>query len=170
LRQVQYWFVKARSPYRGASHALASSRTPSLAEAIPLVKRAIELDPNFAEAYAWLAGDYFNLGETSLALENTKKAYELRERLSGSEKLSIESQHYYFVTGDLEKAREAYEVWAQSYPRSDAARNNLGLVYEALGQYDKNLTEMRESLRLVPKDPVSYSKPGERLSVSEPSG
>jgi tetratricopeptide (TPR) repeat protein len=103
-------------------------------------------------------------------LENTKKAYELRERLSGSEKLSIESQHYYFVTGDLEKAREAYEVWAQSYPRSDAARNNLGLVYEALGQYDKNLTEMRESLRLVPKDPVSYSKPGERLSVSEPSG
>jgi eukaryotic-like serine/threonine-protein kinase len=141
-----------------ALKALAlSSRTPSPAEAIPLAKRAIELDPNFAEAYAWLAGYYFNVGETNLALETTKKAYELRERLSESEKLSIQSQYYFFVTGDLEKAREAYEVWAQSYPRSDAARNNLGLVYQALGQYDKNLTEMRDSLRLAPKDPVSYS-------------
>ncbi|MFY9530819.1 MAG: serine/threonine-protein kinase [Candidatus Acidiferrales bacterium] len=134
-----------------------SSGTRTSGEAIPLLKRAIELDPNFALAYAWLAGDYLNLGERNLAIENTKKAYELRDRLSESEKLTIESQYYYIVTGDLEQAREAYEVLAQSYPRDDAARSNLGLIYQQLGQYDKNLTEMRESLRLAPKDPVSYS-------------
>jgi eukaryotic-like serine/threonine-protein kinase len=90
-------------------------------------------------------------------LETTKKAYELRERLSEPEKLSIESQYYFFVTGDLQKAREAYEVWAHGYPRSDAARNNLGLVYQALGQYDKNLTECATAFGSLQKDPVSYS-------------
>ena len=134
-----------------------SSRTQSSAEAIPLLKRATELDPNFAMAYLWLGGNYSNLAEKSLAVENTKKAYNLRERVSEREKLYIESQYNYFVTGDLEKAREAYEVLAQLYPRDDAAPNNLGLIYQQFGQYEKNLAEMRESLRRAPKNPVSYS-------------
>jgi hypothetical protein len=134
-----------------------SSKTESTADAIPLVKHAIELDPSFAMAYLWLGGDYSNLGEKSLAAENTRKAYELRERVSEREKLNIESQYYYFVTGDLEKARQTYEVLAQSYPRDDAPQNNLGLIHQQLGQYDKNLAEMRESLRLAPKSPLSYA-------------
>jgi serine/threonine protein kinase/Flp pilus assembly protein TadD len=134
-----------------------SSRTQSSNEAIPLLKRATELDPNFAMAYLWLGGNYSNLGEKSLAAENTRKAYNLRERVSEREKLYIESQYNYFVTGDLEKAREAYEVLAQLYPRDDAAPNNLGLIYQQFGQYEKNLAEMRESLRRAPKNPVSYS-------------
>jgi serine/threonine protein kinase/tetratricopeptide (TPR) repeat protein len=134
-----------------------SSRTQSSAEAIPLLKRATDLDLDFAMAYLWLGGNYSNLAEKSLAAENTKKAYNLRERVSERERLYIESQYNYFVTGNLEKAREAYEVLAQLSPRDDAAPNNLGLIYQQFGQYEKNLAEMRESLRRAPKDPVSYS-------------
>ena len=68
------------------------------AAAVPFLQRAINLDPNFAMAYAALGTSYFNLGESSLGAENTKKAYELRERVSEREKFYIESHYYSPVT------------------------------------------------------------------------
>jgi tetratricopeptide (TPR) repeat protein len=108
-------------------------------------------------AYATLGVDYSNLGETSLASENTKKAYELRERVSEREKFYIESHYYHYVTGDLEKARQAYELWAQTYPRDLVPPNNLGVIYENLGEYDKALAESLEALRLGPGSGASYA-------------
>ncbi len=127
------------------------------AAAVPLFQRAIRLDPNFAMAYASLGVDYSNLGETSLASENTKKAYELRERVSEREKFYIESHYQHYVTGDLEKARQAYELWAQTYPRDLVPPNNLGVIYENLGEYDKALAESLEALRLDPGSGASYA-------------
>jgi serine/threonine protein kinase/tetratricopeptide (TPR) repeat protein len=124
---------------------------------IPFYRRAIELDANFAMAYAALGTSYFNLGETSLAAENTRKAYELRERVSEFEKFSIESFYHNNVTGDLEKARQAYELWAQTYPRDSVPPNNLGLIYINLGQYEKTLAENQEALRLDPASGQSYA-------------
>ena len=126
------------------------------AEAIPFYKRAIELDPNFAVAYASLGGSYHNLGEPSLAAANTRKAYELRERVSEREKFYIESRYYEYVIGDLEKARQSYELWAQTYPRDVVPAGNLNVIFDYLGQYDKGLAQSRESYRLVP-DGLSYS-------------
>src|SRR5882724_481236 len=127
------------------------------AAAVPLFQRAIRLDPNFAMAYASLGVDYSNLGETTLASENTKKAYELRERVSEREKFYIESHYYQYVTGNLEKARQAYELWAQTYPRDLVPPSNLGVIYENLGEYDKALAESREALRLDPGSGASYA-------------
>jgi serine/threonine protein kinase len=126
------------------------------AEAIPFYERAIELDPNFAVAYASLGGSYHNLGEPSLAAANTRKAYELRERVSEREKFYIESRYYEYVIGDLEKARQSYELWAQTYPRDVVPAGNLNVIFDYLGQYDKGLAQSRESYRLVP-DGLSYS-------------
>jgi eukaryotic-like serine/threonine-protein kinase len=127
------------------------------ATAVPLFQRAIHLDPNFAMAYASLGTSYGNLGETSLGAENTRKAYELRERVSEREKFYIESHYYSIVTGDLEKARRAYELWAQTYPRDWLPPDNLGGIYRILGQYDKRLAENRETLRLDPTSAWSYA-------------
>ena len=96
--------------------------------AVPLFQRSIQLDPNFAMAYATLGTTYSNLGEKTLAAENTRKAYDLRTHVSEWEKFYIESHYHHFVTGDLEKARRAYELWAQIYPREQVARTNVGVI------------------------------------------
>jgi len=66
---------------------------------IPYFRRAIELDPNFASAYALAAVAYWNVGESSLASEYVKPAYELRDRVTELERLHIESQQFLLVTG-----------------------------------------------------------------------
>jgi eukaryotic-like serine/threonine-protein kinase len=118
--------------------------------ALPLFERAIRLDPNFAMAYASVGTMHSNLSKPTLAAENTKKAYELRERVSERERLYIEVNYQRSVTGDLEKARLACELWAQTYPRDSVAVNNLVVIYGTLGQIDKALTEEREAVRLNP--------------------
>ena len=118
--------------------------------AVPLLKRSIELDPKFAMAYAMLGTSYHNLGENKLSAENTSKAYDLRTRVSEWEKFYIESHYHHFVTGDMEKARQAYELWAQIYPREQVPPTNLGIIYQTLGQHEKSLSEFREGLRLSP--------------------
>jgi len=127
------------------------------ASAVPLFQRAVRLDPNFSMAHASLGMTYFNLGEQSLGAENTRKAYELRERTSEREKFYIESHYYELVTGDLEKARQVYELWAQSYPRDYVPPNNLGSMYGVLGQYEKDLIEGREAVRLEPSSGLGYA-------------
>jgi eukaryotic-like serine/threonine-protein kinase len=125
--------------------------------AVPFYQRALQLDPNFAMAYEALAANYYNIGEAGLAAENAKKAYDLRDRVSELEKLHIEGHYYIYVTGDLEKARQTYEIWAQTYPRDSSPRVDMAAIYRNLGQYDKSLTEMRESLRLDPVNGMYYS-------------
>jgi serine/threonine protein kinase/predicted Zn-dependent protease len=146
--------LEALQAYSLARKTMVGKNDP--AGAVPLFQRAIRLDPNFAMAYASLGQSYANLGETSLASENTKKAYELREWVSEREKFYIESHSNDLVTGDLEKARQVYELWAQTYPRDDVPPNNLGVIYRKLGQYDKALADFRENLRLSP-DGLSYA-------------
>ena len=128
-----------------------------LASAVPLFQRAIGLDPNFVMAYASLGLTYLNIGESSLAAENTRKAYELRERVSEREKFSLESLYYESVTGDLEKARQVYELWAQAYPRYGEPRGRGSWVYCALGQYDKALEQIRDAHRLDPTLAIAYA-------------
>jgi eukaryotic-like serine/threonine-protein kinase len=118
--------------------------------AVPLFQKAIVADPNFAMAYASLGTTYNNLGESTLAAENTKKSFELRAWVSEREKYYIESHYYHFVTGNLEEARKVYEIWAQTYPRDPTPANNLGIIYRSLGNYKKSLSEAQERLRLDP--------------------
>jgi eukaryotic-like serine/threonine-protein kinase len=125
--------------------------------AIPLLEHSIQLDPNFAMAYATLGTTYRNLGEKALATENVSKAYALRSRVSEWEKFYIESHYYDFGTGDLEKATKVYELWAQIYPREEVAPTNLGNLYQTLGQHEKALVEFHEAMRISPPDGLIYS-------------
>ncbi len=89
--------------------------------ALPFFQRAVELDPNFAVAYAGMAVSYSNLDEVGRAAENARKAYALREKVSERERLRIETSYYMFATGELEKAARVYERWQQTYPRDGCA-------------------------------------------------
>ena len=123
---------------------------------IPLFKRAIELDPNFAVAYDGLGISYSNLGENGLASENIRKAYDLRERASELEKYRITAYYYGFTTGELEKSDQAYQQWAQAYPRDFIPHGNLAVNFIALGQYERGVAETVESIRLNPDAATGY--------------
>jgi len=129
-------------------------------EAVPFLRRAIELDPNFAIAYARLAVAYGNLGQPSLAAENLKKAYALRDRVSEREKFHITADYYAFATGELEKEAQTYLLWMQSYPRDYIPHANLGDNSKTLGQYDKAVAETQEALRLEPNNLIEHTNLG----------
>jgi serine/threonine protein kinase/predicted Zn-dependent protease len=125
--------------------------------AIPYFKHAIALDPNFAAAYAALGTTYFNLRQPALANENLTKAFELRERVSDRERYWFSAYYYHLVIGDLNKAVETYQLWAEDYPHDNVPRGNLGQIYGFLGQYDTGVTELLEDLRLNPDTVAGYN-------------
>jgi len=125
--------------------------------AIPFYKHALELDPNFAVAYARLGQAYNNTGQSALAIENTRQAFERRERASEPEKLYISTHYYENVTGEWDKAIEAYQLWKRTYPRDSIPTNNLGVAYNFyLGKFDQGLAEALETVRLDPNSAFSY--------------
>src|SRR5262249_30940765 len=113
---------------------------------IPLLRRAISIDPSFAAAYNGLGVSYLGNGESSIGRASIKKAYDLRGRVSELEKFHIESNYHHFVSGDLEKARQTYELWAQTYPRDATPHGVLNVVYGELGRYEEGLVESREAV------------------------
>ncbi len=125
-------------------------------EAIPLYKRAVELDPNFAVAYAELSVSYRLSGQPELATEPARKAFELRERAGERERLLISLSYYTDVTKELDKQLEVAELRTRTYPRDYEAANNLGVRYRNLGLIEKSIEEFRESIRRNPKFPSSY--------------
>jgi eukaryotic-like serine/threonine-protein kinase len=146
--------VEATTPsleaLKAFSLGISTYRAKGNAEAVPFYKRAIELDPNFAVAYASLGVVYSNLGQASLAAENLKKAYDLRDRVSEREKYRITAAYYQLVTGEIEQSTQVYEMWAKSYPQDSVPPGNLAYIYGVFGQYDKALQETKEAQRLEP--------------------
>jgi len=146
--------VEATTPsleaLKAYSMGITTGRTKGDAEAIPFMKRAIELDPNFAMAFVGLGVEYANLGQASLAAGYAKKAYDLRDRVSDREKYRISAFYFQFVTGEVEQATQAYELWAKTYPRDLVPHANLGSMYSNLGQYEKSAAETEEGQRLEP--------------------
>ena len=127
-----------------------------VAAAVPFFQHAVSLDPDFAMAHAILGNVYYNLREPNLAAENLKKAFDLRDRVSEREKLYISSHYYDLVLGDLVKAAQAYQLWAQTYPRELAPMANLGAIYGELGEYDNALATFREAIQNHPESGLIY--------------
>jgi len=125
-------------------------------EALPLYQRAVELDPNFAMAYARLGSVYSNMGQTQLSEENRQKAFELRDRASEHEKLYIMS-HYYADSGQLDKGITAYELYKQTYPRDSIPFTNLAAIYNQLGQFENALENAKQAVELDPDGISGYS-------------
>jgi Flp pilus assembly protein TadD len=128
----------------------------SVSAALTHNQRAIELDPNFAMAYAAVGNDYVSLGETARASEYYTKAFQLRNRTSERERLVIVAEYYENVTGELEKAAHNYQQEIESYPRESSGYIGLGLAYAALGQYEQSEKVTRQALHLAPNRKSAY--------------
>jgi serine/threonine protein kinase/tetratricopeptide (TPR) repeat protein len=153
LDQVTTSSLPALQAYSQATKALLEKGGTA---PIPFLKRAIELDPNFAIAYTILGITYNNVGEISLATANLRKGFELRERASESERYLISAVYYSIGTNETDKADEVYEEWSRAYPRDYAPQSNLGANYYYLGHYDRAVQYLTNSLRLDPDVGFSY--------------
>jgi serine/threonine protein kinase/tetratricopeptide (TPR) repeat protein len=128
---------------------------------IPYFKRAIDLDPNFALAYARLGTVYGNIHESKAGLEYQKKAFELRDRVSERERFYITAHYYTYFTGEFDKAIEAYQLYAQAYPRDAVPHINLSGMYQQIGEPEKALQEGLKGVRLNPDSIFAYSNVAE---------
>jgi len=148
--------LEALKAFSLGTRAMATS-----GDALPLLKHAVELDPNFAGAYSALATLYGNWGETDLAAENAQKAFDLRGRVSEREKLDISSRYYWTVLGDLDQELHVYEVWEQTYPRDAIPHNDRGVNFRIFGEYERALAEHQQAVRLEPNFGTAYENVAE---------
>ncbi len=129
--------------------------------AVPFFKHAIEIDPKFAIAYASLGLMYGSSGETELGTENTRRAYELRDRASDNEKFFISAYYDGRATGNQKKAQQTCEAWAQAYPREWTPHSFLaGFIYPVLGEHEKAAEEAQKSIELAPEFGIGYAHLG----------
>ncbi len=125
-------------------------------QSVVFYKRAIELDPNFAMAYARVAVYYGNQSQLDLAQQYVEKAYELRERVSERERLYISEKYFNYVTGEIDKAIEILQTWSRLYPNDYVPHNNLALNYIYYGRYDEARRESLEAIRINPTAYAGY--------------
>ncbi len=153
LEQASTSSLEALQAY---SKARAATGAGNFTAAIPLLKRAIELDPNFAMAYAGLCTSYLDIGEQELSSQAISKAYELRDRVSDRERFYIESHYEQANTGNLIKGREIFQDWQKAYPRDQVPNTDLGVIATELGDYDAAFESATAAFRLNPSG-LSYT-------------
>jgi tetratricopeptide (TPR) repeat protein len=140
------------------SSGIQATETKGPDAAIPFFKRAIELDPNFAVAYAYLGILATSALEPGLSVDYRTKAYELRDRTSDSERYWVTAAYQKGVTGNIPKAIEACDLWIQAYPRAYFPHVYLGgAVLPIVGQYERAVEESTEGIRLRPDYPFPYA-------------
>src|SRR4051812_6034831 len=142
--------------------ALDQDRLVARAGAVPHLKRAIELDPDFALAHAMLSGVYANTRRTALAPEFSRRAFELRDRVSERERFFISWRYYHDATQDWDEALDLARTWKATYPREPFAFNSLGAALNALGQHEQAIEPFQSAARLDP----SFVAPIESIAAT----
>ena len=155
LASIQQYGVplpRATTPSLEALHAYAlaldQGRMSLRLESIPHLKRAIELDPNFALAQADLSAVYANLGQSALAPEFSRRAFALRDRVSERERFFLSWRYYRDATQQWDKGLDLARSWMAAYPREPFAFNSFGYALWSLGRYEEAIEPLRQGIRL----------------------
>ena len=149
IEQATTSSLEALKAYAMANEERAKGRNR---ESLTFYKRAVELDPNFAMAYARIGVYYGNQYQVEVAKEYVQKAYDLRDRVSERERLYITEKYYTYLTGEIDKTIETQQTWARLYPDDFIPHNNLSLNYKFLGRHEESLKEALEAVRLSPNN------------------
>jgi eukaryotic-like serine/threonine-protein kinase len=139
------------------SLGLAQYEKGDPASAIPVLQQAVELDPEFASAYAALGRAHQVRGEATLAEEAIGRAYTLRNRASEREKLDLTAVYHQFATGDIEQAIQNCQLWKQTYPRDFVPHRILGFEYATLGRWEESTEAFEEANHLDPSQYLPYA-------------
>jgi tetratricopeptide (TPR) repeat protein len=125
--------------------------------AIEQFKRAVEIDGGFAVAHARLGTEYSVAGESVLGMQHTTRAFELRERATDDERFFITATYHRQVTGNLEQALQAFDLWAQTYPRTFNYHGLAsGFVIKGQGRYENCIERAAKAEAADPRSPFGY--------------
>jgi serine/threonine protein kinase/tetratricopeptide (TPR) repeat protein len=145
-----------------ALKAYSATRAPGFGGCdarIPLLERAVALDPEFALAHAGLGPCYSGTGRRELAIQSATRAYELRQRTTDPERLLIEYAYDRDVTGDLERAFQTATVWTQTYPRDiNAWGLRGGYSAHGTGRYEDVIQSAERALAIEPDFVFAHSE------------
>jgi eukaryotic-like serine/threonine-protein kinase len=154
LEQATTPSLEALKAYSAARIARDAHGAPA---AIPHLRQAIAIDPEFAMAHADLGFMSWNMGQTDLGAEEVRIAYKLRDRVSDRERRYILMLYDRQVTGNLQKELQTLESWAQTYPRDAYAPGIIaGWVTYGTGHYERGIQAAQEAMRLDPDIPYPY--------------
>jgi len=149
IEQATTSSLEALKAYTMANDERAKGRSP---EALTFYRRAVDLDPNFAMAYARIGVQYVNDEQLETAKAYVQKAYDLRDRVSERERLYIEEKYYSYITGEIDQTIETLKTWARLYPNDFIPHNNLSINYKMIGRHEEALKEALEAVRLSPSN------------------
>jgi eukaryotic-like serine/threonine-protein kinase len=122
---------------------------------LPHYQKAVELDPQFAMAWAELGAVQSNLSNEKPAFVAFQKAFDLKDRASDHERFNILADYYGLYQKDYVQAIPVYEEWIQRYPRDNIARDNLSFNYWLVGLYEKAFEQADTAHHNDPKDVYS---------------
>ena len=143
------------------SQGIRTRRMSGDFDSVPFFRRAIELDPEFALAYARLGTVYNNLGQGDEARKMTARAYELRQKVSEAERLYIEARHFTIVQPDVQKALDAYRVWLATYPNDYTALMNSALLHKQQGERAEAIRKLELATQVAPNEPLGWTNLGQ---------
>jgi serine/threonine protein kinase/tetratricopeptide (TPR) repeat protein len=144
--------LEALKAYSEGTAARLKGNEPGAAA---LLKHAIELDPNFASAHAYLGSTYHNLGQMALYERYLKQAFDLKDRASERERLYI-AGHYYDAIGNIEQSLQTWQLYHQTYPNDEAPASNIAVLYSQLGDHEKEIQYSLEGIRVAPDSSYGY--------------
>jgi len=160
VKQLETPLMEATTPSLDAlkqyTAAWKAGLSPDPSAAVPLLQRAVEIDPQFAMAHAFLGRIYGDISESAQAADSITTAYQLRNRASDRERFFIMLSYDLQVTGNLEKARHTGALWAQTYPRAREAHGFLSLIDQELGNYEESAEEGKQAIQADPNFPPGY--------------
>ena len=143
------------------SQALRTRRTTGDFDSVPFFRRAIDLDPEFALAYARLGTVYSNLGQTEESRKMTTRAYELRDKVSEVERHYIDARYFTTAQPDVQKALDTYKVWLGTYPNDYTALTNSALLHKQQGDLNEAIRKLELATQVAPDQPLGWTNLGQ---------
>ncbi|HEX8031443.1 MAG TPA: protein kinase, partial [Vicinamibacterales bacterium] len=142
------------------SQGLRTRRTTGDFDSVPFFRRALDLDSDFALAYARLGTVYSNLGQTEESRKMTTRAYELRSKVSEAERYYIEARYFTTVQSDVAKALDIYKVWLATYPNDYTALTNSALLHKQQGDRAEAIRKLELATKVAPDQPLAWTNLG----------
>lgn len=128
-------------------------------ESLRSFSKAVELDPNFARAYAGMSGPSAALGRQADAEQYIKLAMQHVDRMTERERYHTRA-FFYLVTGDYQKCAEEYGNLVSQYPADRIGQADLAVCSLQLRNIPKAIEASRKAVEIVPNGVV------QRLNLS----